>query len=94
MSQDGTEPSSGPTAEDASRSGRDVREAVDRAASGTPHGGVQTPPEDAKPHAAPVEQVRDDAAMTQGQTVADPGASADVPNGPGSAAAGSGAASP
>lgn len=92
MSQDGTDPSSGPTAEDASRSGRDVREAVDRAASGTPSSGVQTPPEDAKPHAAPVEQVRDDAAMTQGQTVDGPGASPDVPTGPDPAAAGSGGA--
>ena len=46
-----------------------VREAVDRAAEGTPSEGVQTPPEDAKPHAAPVEQVRDDPAMTTGQAV-------------------------
>ena len=62
----------GPTPEDPSRSGRDVREAVDRAAAGTPSEGVQTSPEDAKPHAAPVEQVRDDPAMTQGQVVEGP----------------------
>jgi hypothetical protein len=66
---DDSEPAGGPTPEDASRSGRDVREAVDRAAEGTPSEGVQTPPEDAKPHAAPVEQVRDDPAMTTGQAV-------------------------
>jgi hypothetical protein len=62
----------GATPEDASRSGQDVREAVDRAAAGTPSEGVQTPPEDAKPHTAPVEQVRNDPAMTQGQVVEGP----------------------
>lgn len=51
------------------RSGQDVVAAVERAAEGTPHDGVQTPPEQAKPHRAPVEQVRDDPAMTQGQVV-------------------------
>jgi len=62
--------------EDASRSGKDVVEAVDRAAAGTPHAGVQTPPEQAKPHEAPVERVRDDPAMTQGQVVDGPGSAA------------------
>ena len=93
MSQDGTEPESQPTAEDASRSGADVKQAVDRAASGTPHGGVVTPPEDAKPHAAPVEQVRGDAAMTQGQVVDGPGVSGDVPGAPDTAGVAGGAQS-
>jgi hypothetical protein len=66
---DDSEPAGGRTPEDPSRSGRDVREGVDRAAAGTPSEGVQTPPEDAKPHAAPVEQVRDDPGMTEGQVV-------------------------
>ena len=93
MSQDGTEHEGQPTAEDASRSGQDVLEAVDRAAAGTPHGGVQTPPEDARPHAAPVEQVRGDAAMTQGQVVDGPGTSADVPSAPDTAGVSGGAQS-
>jgi hypothetical protein len=98
VSEDGTQQEVQPTAEDASRSGRDVREAVDRAASGTPHAGVQTPPEDAEPHAAPVEQVRGDAAMTQGQIVEGqvvdgPGVSGDVPSAPDTGAMAGGAQS-
>lgn len=77
--------------EDASRSGADVAAAVDRAAAGTPHGGVLTPPADAEPHAAPVEQVRDDPAMTQGQVVDGPGTTSTGP-GPAPAPGGSGGA--
>lgn len=55
------------------RSGADVVEAVETASAGTPHGGVQTAPQDMKPHAAPVEQVRGDKAMTEGQVVDGPG---------------------
>ena len=55
-----------PEPADHERSGADVVEAVETAAEGTPHDGVQIAPEDAKPHTAPVEQVRDDPAMTEG----------------------------
>lgn len=54
----------GPAA-DASRSGDDVVRGVERAATDTSHGGVQTRPEQAKPHGAPAEQVRGDRARTQ-----------------------------
>ena len=74
------------------RSGGTVAEAVDTAAAGTPHGGVQAPVEQTKPHAAPVEQVRGDAAMTQGQVVDGPGAAATTPSNPDPAQAGSGGA--
>lgn len=77
---------------DASRSGDDVIEAVNRAASGKAGGGVQTPPEQAKPHAAPVEQARGDEAMTQGQVVDGPGEQSTPPDNPSPAAAGSGGA--
>lgn len=74
------------------RSGATVAEAVDTASSGTPHDGVQAPVEQAKPHAAPVEQVRGDAEMTQGQVVDGPGAAATTPSNPDPAQAGSGGA--
>ena len=76
MTQDHSEPSDPPVVEQPAhpeRSGDDVVEAVETASAGTPHGGVQTSPEQMKPHAAPVEQVRDDAAMTEGQVVDGPG---------------------
>jgi hypothetical protein len=76
----------------ADRSGPDVVAAVERAAAGTQAGGVQTPPERAQPHEAPVEQVRDDEAMTGGQIVTGPGERADVPSSPDPAASGSGGA--
>lgn len=60
------EPDVGQQSADPERSGADVVEAVERASAGTPHGGVQTPPDQAKPHAARVEQVRDDPDMTGG----------------------------
>ena len=44
-------------------------EGVEKAAAGTAHGGVQRPPEEATPRTAPVEQVHDDPAMTEGQVV-------------------------
>lgn len=50
-------------------SGADVVEGVETAAEGTAHDGVQRPPEEATPHTAPVEQVRDDPDMTRGQVV-------------------------
>lgn len=80
------------TAGDASRSGRDVVEAVERAAAGTRHDGVQTAPEDAKPHAAPVEQVRGDSSMTTGRVGDGPGAASRPSANPDPAAAGSGGA--
>ena len=76
----------------ADRSGPDVVAAVERAAAGTQGGGVQTPPERAKPHEAPVEQVRGDEAMTGGQVVPGPGERADIPSSPDPAASGSGGA--
>ncbi|HEY6747828.1 MAG TPA: hypothetical protein VI357_19185 [Mycobacteriales bacterium] len=51
------------------RSGADVVEGVETAAAGTPHDGVLRPPEESKARTAPVEQVRDDPAMTEGQVV-------------------------
>ncbi|CAN5752468.1 MAG: hypothetical protein H0T66_11800 [Geodermatophilaceae bacterium] len=40
-----------------------VEDAVDVAAEGSQHGGAQRSPEDAHPHEAPVEQVRNDPSM-------------------------------
>lgn len=77
---------------DPGRSGADVVEAVQTAADGTPHGGVQTGPDRTKPHAAPVEQVRGDPAMTGGQVVDGPGTRPDTPAGPSPAEVGSGGA--
>ncbi len=74
------------------RSGADVVEAVEVASAGTPHGGVQTRPADMKPHAASVEQVRGDDAMTEGQVVTGPGTGGTAPSNPDPAEAGSGGA--
>lgn len=82
----------GEQSSDPERSGADVVEAVETAAAGTPHGGVQTRPEEMKPHAAPVEQVHGDAAMTQGQVVDGPGDGSETPTNPSPAEAGSGGA--
>ena len=49
------------------RSGADAVEGVETAAAGTPHAGVLRPPEQATPRTAPVEQVHEDPAMTEGQ---------------------------
>ena len=62
------------------RSGADVAEAVDKAAAGTAHDGVLRPPEESKPRTAPVEQVRDDPAMTEGQVVSERESAAEVPS--------------
>lgn len=48
------------------RTGETVEDAVDVAAAGSQHGGTEKSPEDAHPHEAPVEQVRDDPDMTPG----------------------------
>lgn len=77
---------------DHSRSGPDVAAAAERAAEGAPTDGVQRPPGEATPHTAPVEQVRDDPAMTQGQVVDGPGERSDEPPAPGPELAGSGGA--
>jgi hypothetical protein len=61
------------------RSGADVVEGVETAAEGTAHGGVQRPPEEAKPRTAPVEQVRDDPDMTEGQVVSPESETGEVP---------------
>jgi len=61
------------------RSGADVVEGVETAAAGTPHDGVLRPPEQATPQTAPVEQVRDDPAMTEGQVVAGREGAAEMP---------------
>lgn len=82
----------GDEAADPERSGADVVAGVNRAAEGTPHGGVQISPEDAKPQAAPVEQARDDPAMTQGQVVDGPGGDAEPSSNPDPSEAGSGGA--
>lgn len=63
-----TESAGGAAAEGAAaaeeRSGETVAEAVDVAAQGSQSGGTERDPEDAHPHDAPVEQVRDDPDMT------------------------------
>jgi hypothetical protein len=92
MGQDQPHPEDDGPAADASRSGKDVVQGVERAALGTPDGGVQTPPEQAKSHSAPVEQVRGDPAMTEGQVVDGPGSAADEVPDPDPAASGSGGA--
>jgi hypothetical protein len=92
VGQDETHPNDDGPAADASRSGDDVVQGVERAAADTPHGGVQTPPEQAKPHGAPVEQVRGDRAMTEGEVVDGPGGAADEVSHPDPAGSGSGGA--
>lgn len=79
---------------DDSRSGADVGEAVDVAESGTKAQGDHSRPERAKTGEAPVEQVFNDPAMTEGQrTVPGPaGTTGGVPPGPSPAEAGSGGA--
>jgi hypothetical protein len=88
----GRDAPAGGRAADPERSGADVVEAVERASAGTSHGGVQTHPEQMKPHAAPVEQVAGDAEMTQGQVVDGPGGESTTPTNPSPAEAGSGGA--
>jgi hypothetical protein len=79
---------------DHSRSGADVGEAVDIAESGTKAQGDHSHPERAKSGEAPVEQVFNDPAMTEGQrTVTGSSTTAGtVPPGPSPAEAGSGGA--
>lgn len=77
------EPQVGQDAAQPERSGADVAEAVDTAADGTAHGGVQSDPADMKPHAAPVEQVQGDPSMTEGQVVDGPGTGSSTPPQPG-----------
>lgn len=78
---------------DDSRSGADVAEAVDVAESGTKAQGDHSHPERAKTGEAPVEQVFNDPAMTEGQsTVTGSAAAGAVPPGPSPADAGSGGA--
>ncbi|MFF2029886.1 hypothetical protein [Arthrobacter sp. NPDC058192] len=79
---------------DESRSGADVGEAVQIAESGTNAEGDHSHPERAKSGEAPVEQVFNDSAMTQGQrTVTDSAkTNGTVPPGPPPAKAGSGGA--
>ena len=79
---------------DDSRSGADVREAVNVAEKGTRAEGDHSHPERAKSGEAPVEQVYNDPAMTEGQrTGTGPATSTgDVPPGPSPAEAGSGGA--
>ena len=79
---------------DDSRSGADVREAVNVAEAGTRAQGDHAHPERAKSGEAPVEQVYDDPAMTEGQRVVTGAAttSGGVPPGPSPAEAGSGGA--
>jgi hypothetical protein len=79
---------------DHSRSGADVGEAVEIAESGTKAQGEHSHPERAKSGEAPVEQVFNDPAMTEGQrTVTGSGTTGGaVPPGPSPAEAGSGGA--
>lgn len=77
------------TAADRSRSGDNIAEAVERAVAGTPEEDVLTPPTGQdQPGGAPVEHVRGDAAMTEGQVVTGPGTPASSP-GPSPAGTGS-----
>jgi hypothetical protein len=89
----GASPGASAQADD-SRSGADVGEAVDVAESGTKAQGDHSHPERAKTGEAPVEQVFNDPAMTEGQrTVTDSArTSGSVPQGPSPAEAGSGGA--
>lgn len=92
-SQEPTPDAAFPAADDA-RSGADVGEAVDVAESGTAAQDDHSHPERAKSGEAPVEQVFDDPAMTEGrrsETGAATAAGA-APSGPSSAAAGAGGA--
>ena len=79
---------------DDSRSGADVAEAVDVAESGTKAQGDHSHPERAKTGEAPVEQVFNDPAMTEGQRTVTGSTSTTggVPPGPSPAEAGSGGA--
>ncbi|MGY2744993.1 hypothetical protein [Arthrobacter sp. UYCu723] len=78
---------------DQARSGADVGEAVDIAESGTKAQGDHSRPEHAKSGEAPVEQVFNDPAMTEGQrTVTRSATAGAVPPGPSPAEAGSGGA--
>jgi hypothetical protein len=63
------EPSTEGTSADHARSGRDVAEAIGVAEAGSSVQEVHDHPEETKPGAAPVEQVRDDPEMTEGQVV-------------------------
>lgn len=79
---------------DDSRSGADVREAVNVAESGTKAQGDHSHPERAKSGEAPVEQVYNDPAMTEGQRTGTGSAAAagGIAPGPSPAEAGSGGA--
>jgi hypothetical protein len=79
---------------DDSRSGADVGEAIDIAESGTKAQGDHSHPERAKTGEAPVEQVFNDPAMTEGQRTVTGSAKTTgaVPPGPSPAEAGSGGA--
>lgn len=78
---------------DNSRSGADVREAVNVAEAGTKAQGDHAHPERAKSGEAPVEQVHNDPAMTEGQRVATGAATTTgIAPGPSPAEAGSGGA--
>lgn len=65
----GVVPEDTPAAEE--RTGENVEDAVDVAAAGSAHGGAESPPEEARSGEAPVEQVRDDPAMTEGRDKGD-----------------------
>ena len=79
---------------DDSRSGADVGESIDIAEAGTKAQGDHSHPERAKTGEAPVEQVFNDAAMTEGQRIVTGStkSSGAVPPGPSPAEAGSGGA--
>jgi hypothetical protein len=78
---------------DDSRSGADVGESIDIAESGTKAQGDHSHPGRAKTGEAPVEQVFNDPAMTEGQRmVTGSGATQGIPPGPSPAEAGSGGA--
>jgi hypothetical protein len=54
------------------RSGADVVEAIDVAAAGTEHGGVERPPSEARSKESPVEQTEGDPAMTEADQESEP----------------------
>lgn len=75
-SQGGAVPEDAPKVDE--RSGATVEAAVEVAAAGSEHGGVERRPSSAESGESPVEETRGDSAMTGGQVVTGPG----TPDGP------------
>jgi len=89
---DPSDPLTDGTSADHSRSGDDVAEAIEVAERGSSVQDVHDNPEDTRTGEAPVEQVRGDPAMTEGQVVDGPGESGGDTGSSGPATGSSGAA--